>query len=290
MNKNFKTGLVLNSGYARAFFQVGILSAIEGKIDFDVIVGTGVGAYIGAALASGKPVLEIEDLARSLTPEDFICPSNDDRCFFSIKPLTEKLKSIIGNPKMEDLPRKLVVVTSDFGPNKMVIIKQGPVMEAVEASLTEPGFHLPYQLNNQGLSDGSMMNPLPIDVAWDNGADIIMAIDSVSQHLRPFDENNVDMSFWVKNAKPGFPQLWLMHKNKIPWMEMRMLETSYTYAIDNILDAREPGILVQLEEAEGSLPREAFIDSFDQINRLIDLGKTHGEKVLPEIIKKFQIS
>ncbi|OGG07161.1 hypothetical protein A2872_03980 [Candidatus Gottesmanbacteria bacterium RIFCSPHIGHO2_01_FULL_42_12] len=288
MKKAYKTGLVLNNGYARAFFQVGVLASLEGKVAFDVIVGTGMGAYIGAVLASGKPISLIETVARSLKPEDFVCPSCDDRCFFTIKPLMTKLENIIGNPIIEDLPKKFIVVASDFGPNTLVLIKNGSVLSAVEASMTEPGFHLPYQLNNQGLADGSMINPFPTDIAWDNGADTIVAIDTVSQHLRPFDENKDDLSFWVKNAKPGFPQLWLMHKNKIPWMEMRMMETSFTYAIDNFLDARQPEILIQLEEAEGSLPREAFIDSFDKINGLIDLGKTHGQKILPRVLEKLQ--
>ena len=286
MNKHYKTGLVLNNGSARAFFQVGVLAALEGKINFDVIVGTGVGAYIGAAVAAGKPIHEIEKITRNLKPEDFICPSGDDRCFFSNKPLINKLESIIGNLRIEQLPRKLVIVTTDFSANKIVLIKEGPVLNAVEASLTQPGFHMPYLLNNCGLSDGSLVNPLPTDAAWGNGADFIIAVDCVSQHIRPFDENNEDLSFWVKNAQSGFPQLWLMQKKKIPWLEMRMMETSFTFAIDNILGFHEPEILIQLEESEGDLARRSFMDSFDLINDLIDLGKVHGQKTLPLILKK----
>lgn len=284
VKKDYKLGLVLNNGCARAFFQIGVLAALEDQYNFDVIVGTGIGGYIGSLIACGCPIKKIEAIARSFKPEDFIYPSKSDCCFFSNQPLLNKLKSLVGGRKIEDLSTKLVIVTADFDVNKTVIINTGSVVEAVCASIVEPGFHLPYIINNQGLSDGSMTNPLPIDVAWNNGADLILGIDTISQHLRPFDEKKDDLSFWVKNAKMAFPQLWLFNKKKIPWMEMRMLETSYTYAIDEIIETRPPNFLIQLEEV-GMLSREVFIDSFDRIGELIDEGKVYGNKVLPQIRK-----
>ena len=276
-NKREKIGLVLNGGIARAFFQVGVIKSLSNYIDFDIIVGSGTGALFAAVLASNL------SFDKEATADYFLNPEKENNwAFFNNQKLIELF---LGTEKLEfgKLNKKLVVVATDLEENKEVIIDRGNIKIAVEGSIAFPCFNKPVLYEGKFLADGSIINPFPTDVAWSHGADKIIAIDTISQHIRDFDENNVPISPFIENAAIAFPQMWLLHKKKIPWMEMRMFETSLTSAIDDFSIRREPYLVIKLEEEAPELARKTYLDSFENIPQLIKEGIKAGEKYAKEL-------
>ena len=62
-----KIGIALGAGAARGWTHIGIIKALERMgINIDIVAGCSIGAYVGAAYASGK-LLELEEWANTLT-------------------------------------------------------------------------------------------------------------------------------------------------------------------------------------------------------------------------------
>lgn len=286
-NEKIKTGLVLSSGAARSFFQVGVLDAFADEIPFDVVAATGMGAYFGAAVAAGIPAHKIRKLAESFSLRDFISPeTKNDLALFSNTKFIGRLLELIGDPQFSDLPKKFFVVTTDIENNREVVLSEGSVLSAVAASMALPGFHQPVNLNGAFLTDGSIINPLPMEIVKDQACNYIVAIDTSSQHLRKFNTRRNLLTFWIRHAWIAFPTLWLLRKRKVPWIGLRMLETAYTNKIDRIIDRYRPNILVRLEETQ--LGHETLMDSFYRKDDLIRAGFNRGKEILPKILSEFK--
>ncbi len=62
--KGKKTALVLGGGSARGFAHIGVIRVLQReKINFDLIVGTSIGAFIGATYAFGQDLTKAEQAA-----------------------------------------------------------------------------------------------------------------------------------------------------------------------------------------------------------------------------------
>lgn len=291
LNSSFKTGttkkvaLVLNGGLARGFFQIGVLSVLQNKFPVDIVVGTGIGAYFAAFYAADIPFIDVEKLALELKPEDFL--SKERGSLFGLynwKRIKDKFNLALGiDNRFENLTKKLLIPTTDIEEHHQIIFSQGRLNAPLEANTVFLGFNAPKKRAGKYLADGTILNPLPIDIARNNGARFIIAIDTISQHNRFFDEKDIDLPFLAKYGWRALPHLWILRKKKVVWLQMRALESAQTYAIDNLLKRLKGGFLIKLED-EYNLAEEVIIDDFDKIGELIKVGKKAGKKMLPEIL------
>jgi NTE family protein len=187
--------LVLGGGGARALAHISVLEVLdELGIKPSAIAGSSLGAAIGAVYASGMPAKEMRRYAVRLLQDR----SNVLRRLMSVRaaPGLSGLLSNIGNPmlldalafcrsflpphspeRFEDLPIPLTVVTADLYGRSQVLLRSGPLLEAVAASLAIPGLLRPIELDGRVLVDGAAVNPLPFD-CMRGVADVVVAIDT----------------------------------------------------------------------------------------------------------------
>ena len=71
-------------------------------------------------------------------------------------------------------------MTTDLLTGEKVVFRQGPVADAVRASISIPGIFVPEKYNGRILVDGGVSDRVPVSVAKEMGADIVIAVD-VSQ-------------------------------------------------------------------------------------------------------------
>lgn len=178
--KATKIGLVLGSGGARGYAHLGVLKALcEADIDIDLVVGTSFGAIVGAGYATGRNIYELEKIALEtgwikilkmidIAPPKGIFAGNKLERFFSV--LTQQ-------KHFSELKIPLTVVTTDIETGEEVLINKGSVSKAMLASSAFPGIFAPVEIDNRWLVDGVLVNPLPIQTAFDMGADIVIAVD-----------------------------------------------------------------------------------------------------------------
>ena len=190
-----KIALVLGGGAARGFAHVGVIRALEQeKIPIDMIIGTSVGSLIGAIYASDRNSFELEWTAFTLEKDDLF----DYGIFSAITgmglakgdKLEEFVRTKIPTANIEDLKIPFAAVATDLNRGKRVVLDKGSVARAVRASSAIPGVFNPVDYQGKLLVDGGVMDNIPISVAREKGADIVIAVD-ISEHLANFNLTNI---------------------------------------------------------------------------------------------------
>jgi NTE family protein len=190
-----KIALVLGGGAARGFAHVGVIRALEQeKIPIDMVVGTSVGSLIGAIYAYDTNSFELEWTAFSLE-KDQVFDYGILSAFTSMglakgDKLEEFVKSKVLVTNIEDLKLPFAAVATDLNRGTRVVIDHGPVARAVHASSAIPGVFNPVEHQGKLLVDGGVMDNIPISVAREKGADIVIAVD-ISENVTNFNITNV---------------------------------------------------------------------------------------------------
>ena len=176
-----KIGLALGSGSARGWAHIGVVHALaEAGIHIDYIAGTSIGSVVGAVYASGnidtleKVVLQL-DWKQIVYFFDVVLPKSG---LIDGKKLSAFVRSYVdGIKNIEDLPIPLCAVSTNLATGDEVIIQSGDIIDAVRASISVPGIFTPVKKNGAFLVDGGLVNPVPVSVARQMGADFVIAVD-----------------------------------------------------------------------------------------------------------------
>jgi NTE family protein len=190
-----KIALVLGGGAARGFAHVGVIRALEQeRVPIDMIVGTSVGSLIGSIYANDTNSFELEWTAFTLEKDDLF-----DYGIFSAftgmglakgDKLEAFVKTKIPAENIENLKLPFAAVATDLNRGTRVVLDRGSVARAVHASSAIPGVFNPVDYQGRLLVDGGMMDNIPISVAREKGADIVIAVD-ISENVTNFNITNL---------------------------------------------------------------------------------------------------
>ncbi len=207
-----KVALVLSGGGARGFAHIGVLRALqELRVPVDFVVGTSMGSVVGGAYAAGSSVEQLEQLVRRTDwnavvadraprdelfyrrrEEDLLLPSRIEFGAHldgvSLPPAAagnEALELALTRvlpPGARDKPANLLQlpfrsIASDLVTGELVELNDTPLFLAMRASLAVPGVFAPVRVNQRLLVDGGLVRNLPVDVAREMGAEIIIAVN-----------------------------------------------------------------------------------------------------------------
>ncbi len=173
-----KIGLALGSGGLRGTAHIGVLKVLEREtIPIDYIAGCSIGSMIAALYCSGYTPEQILNLAKKIKPSfwmDFIVPKMGilagDRFLETMRILTRK-------NQFSDLSIPLAVVATEITSGCEVVFTEGDVAPAVRASISVPGIFVPFRIGEMLLVDGAVLNPTPLNVLEEMGAEIIIGVD-----------------------------------------------------------------------------------------------------------------
>ncbi|MCX6567314.1 MAG: patatin-like phospholipase family protein [Candidatus Aminicenantes bacterium] len=175
-----KVGLVLGSGGSRGIVHVEILENLPRLgVPLDLIVGSSIGAVAAGIYAAGGLPLLRKDL-RTMKREDFFKlfdPSLSRYGFFTGRKAIVFLRRYIpAETRIEDLSVPLGIVATDFDSGRPVVFRKGNLLEAIRASISIPGVFTPVRIGKKLLLDGGVASPLPIDIAEQMGAHLVVAV------------------------------------------------------------------------------------------------------------------
>ena len=217
-----KVALVLSGGGARGFAHIGVLRTLkELHVPVDMVIGVSMGAVIGGAYASGRTPEELaefvertdwtsivsdrpprDDLAYRRREEDLLVPSRIefgiDKNGASLPPgaagnaaleaaLTRLFPIGAGDLPVDKLALPFRSVASDLLTGELVELRDTPLFMSVRASLAVPGVFAPVRVSNRLVVDGGLVRNLPVDIAREMGADVIIAVN-VGTPLAPESE------------------------------------------------------------------------------------------------------
>lgn len=190
-----KIALVLGGGSARGFAHVGVIRALEQeKIPIAMVIGTSVGSLIGAIYANDLNSFELEWTAFALEKDslfDFgIINAFTGMGMAKGEKLEEFVKTKVETTNIESLKLPFAAVATDLNSGTLVVLDRGSVAKAVHASSAIPGVFEPVNYQGRLLVDGGVRDNIPIDVAREKGADIVIAVD-ISENVTNYNITNI---------------------------------------------------------------------------------------------------
>ncbi len=206
-----KIGLVLAGGGAKGAAHVGVIKVLEDLgVPIDYIVGTSMGAIVGGLYASGLSAAELEAAVKSIDWGDIFNdkPPRRDRDFrrklddddiliryklgFKDGSIQFPRGIILGqklNLALRDLSRRAIdvdnfdmlaipfrAVATDIETGEPIALGRGDLATAMRASMAVPGVFPPVEIDDRLLVDGGLADNVPIDVAINMGADILIVV------------------------------------------------------------------------------------------------------------------
>lgn len=173
-------GLVLSGGGARGLAHLGVLAALTSAgIAVDRLGGTSMGALVSALAATGAGPAEMVAVMRSQVVDrrpfaDYTVPRY---ALVRGRRGERMLRSLFGSTGIEELPTGWFGISCDLGAGETVVHRDGPVWEAVAASISLPGIAPPRRFRGRLVVDGGVINNLPVDVMLDDGEGPVLAVD-----------------------------------------------------------------------------------------------------------------
>ncbi|MBN8737645.1 MAG: patatin-like phospholipase family protein [Xanthomonadales bacterium] len=174
------TALVLSGGGARGFAQIGVIQALrETGIKIDTVVGTSIGAIIGAGIAYEWDDQKMREAYR--------------RALVDGKPLgdrtlplvaltrggrtTRLLREAFGEIDIEDLPIGFACISADLTLGTTAVHRTGLLWRWLRASGAVPGILPPLLHGRHVYVDGGVINNLPTDILTDEIHAQVIAVD-----------------------------------------------------------------------------------------------------------------
>lgn len=190
--EKIRVALVLGSGGVRGMAHVGVLEELEkAGIKIDLIIGCSAGGIIGALYADCPDAKRIKNIVEKMGP-DSLLDINIWQCRFGLsqgKAMQRTLSQNIHAKSFEELQIPFVVVATDLYSGELVPIGSGDIVQAVQASCAIPLVFVPCPINGRILVDGGLVNPVPVCLARDLGADVVIAVDLCELLPRTFPTN-----------------------------------------------------------------------------------------------------
>jgi NTE family protein len=178
-----KIGIALGAGCARGWSHIGVLRELnEHGIYPDVVAGTSIGAVVGGSYAAGR-LVEMEQFARGLTKRrvmSLMDVSFSGVSFLAGEKLRRELEQGLFGRTFDDLERKFAAVATETGTGHEIWLTKGNLADAIRASYALPGIFEPVKINGRWLVDGALVNPVPVALCRALGADIVIAVNLVS--------------------------------------------------------------------------------------------------------------
>ena len=213
-------GLVLAGGGAKGGAHIGVIKVLEQQhVPIDCIAGTSMGALIGAGYAAGLPAAELEKFVTGIDWQAVVGgvgrwplqPIEQKRLATAANTAVELgvregqivtpgglsdtsgrvddlLRSYVAHARMvsdfDRLPIPFRAIATDMVAGQMVVLDSGDLAEAMRASMALPGAFAPVTIERNILSDGGMMRNLPVDIARETCADLVIVWISSSRRPR----------------------------------------------------------------------------------------------------------
>ena len=220
--------LALSGGGAGGIAHIGVLQVLEeNAIPVRAVVGTSIGAEIGAFFASGMPVDELAVLATAFDWKQTLqlfMPDLPTGGVVSGRKIMDFLNARLGAHRIEDLAVGYAAVAADLETGEQVVLDRDGLVDAVRASISIPGLITPHRIGNRLLVDGGVLNPVPFDVARERFGGPVLAV-AVHAAARQVARRKLPPRSrqWPQHVRQLLRQPWMVRtKGFESWLEVQL--------------------------------------------------------------------
>ena len=215
----------------------------------DLIVGTSVGAIVGAVAASGLTDPELASAVDSTDRDVFMEWAKPQLGLLGGHAIHEFIDKNVKQHAIESFPLRFAAVALEADRACIQVFNAGDPGKAVQASATIPVLLSPPKIAGRYYLDGGLASPLPVRIARALGAQHVIAVDVTFDPAdRPF--ASITEAFWRTSLvmkwalavsersdadfviRPAFPA-----EDQITFPTRRMLVETGAQAVRNDLEA-----------------------------------------------------
>ncbi len=178
-----RIGLALGAGAARGWSHIGVLKTLQDHgIHIDMIAGTSMGALVGAIFSAKGSSAHLKQTTIDLFPTrkkarkgifDYTLPITG---FLRGKKALNLVAQAVGHADFMDLLIPTYLIGVDIIRGEEILFETGDVAKAVRSSLSLPAVFSPVRHKGRWMVDGGLLNPVPVNVLEQKGADKIIAV------------------------------------------------------------------------------------------------------------------
>ena len=181
-NKKPIIALVLGSGGARGYAHIGVIETLEQHgIKPDLIVGTSAGSIVGSIYASGKSADQLRKIALDMKVGDVRDFKIGLKGFFDGRKVEDYVNKQVGQIPLEKMKIPMYVVATELKNGEKTIFNHGNTGQAVRASVSIPSMFIPTMIRGKEYVDGGLVSPVPVKIAKELGANVVIAVDILAQ-------------------------------------------------------------------------------------------------------------
>jgi NTE family protein len=214
-----KLGIVLEGGGALGLAHIGVLQWMEEhRIPVSYVAGTSMGGLVGGIYATGRSPAEVKEITNGINWDDVLrgeTPFHDlsfrrkqdahevpNSLEFGLRKglqfpggfnTGQQVSLILDRVALpyselesfDDLPIPFACVATDLVSGKPHVFRSGPLAVALRSTMSLPGIFTPVRDGDHIYADGGLLNNIPIDVAKEMGADIVLGIHLETQPISP---------------------------------------------------------------------------------------------------------
>lgn len=255
--------LVLSGGGARGLAHIGVIEELENRgYIIKEIAGTSMGALVGGAYAAGK-LGELKTWILQLTQLKLIGLmdlSFENKGLIKGARIINQLAKLIPDVDIKDLNVPFSAVAADVLGRKEVVFTEGSLHEAVRASTAIPSLFTPVQRDGMILTDGGILNNLPVNHVRKKWRRKIFAVD-VNAHDAPFTmpmgkEEIIESASWMlKNPIVKLKKTMNPSKENDVYNYSWILDRSISLMIEQIalsaIEKNPPDLLFNISRSTG---------------------------------------
>ncbi len=276
-----KVHLVLGSGGARGIAHIGVIELLHQE-GYEIISVTGcsMGAVVGGMYCAGfmnayKEWLLTLNKAKVFSLFDFTFSKSG---FVKGEKILSQLRVFTGEQKIENLTIPFTAVATDILHKKEVHFQTGNLYNASRASMGIPGVFTPVLEAGTYLVDGSVLNPLPLNLVNRKENEMIVAVNlnghyhtSVNALKKEVTENASGTWTWLKSLPLPMKKKNNDSSPDLKYSLFELLSTSYDFTQDRLTEMMirfyPPDVLIEI-------PRNSCaVFEFYRAAELIALGK-----------------
>ncbi len=180
--------LVLGSGGARGLAHIGVIRELLARgYDIRAISGSSMGAVVGGIHAAGG-LDAYEQWVTGLAQSDvfrLLDWTFSGGGLIRGTLLMTRLRDLIGDCDIESLPLDFTAVAVDIERGREVWFTDGPLFEAMRASMAVPSIFTPHAYRGRMLVDGGLLNPVPVAPTQRTLTDLTVVVDLNGESVEP---------------------------------------------------------------------------------------------------------
>jgi len=273
--------LVLGSGGARGLAHIGVIEELEAHgYEIRAIAGSSMGALVGGIFAMGE-LTTYRDWVEGLSQTDVVSLldwSFSGGGMIRGDKLIRKLKDLVGDADIEDLPISYTAVAVDIERGREIWMSDGSLFDAIRASIAIPAVFAPHRYRGRTLVDGGLLNPVPVAPTLRSLTDLTIVVDvngptPTAVEDKDEDDAEADENSGLLRRMMGYVES--LGMNGTPAAEgmalsevlMRSLETMQGALTRHHLAVFRPDLVI-------SIPKSAcMVHEFHKAQPVIELGR-----------------